>query len=100
MELVEYEKIKYIKKPLAEISGEIAGALFNPEGFKEYKRAKEREEKESKTKKKKTPISMGSKGGTAASTVTVKNGTVIDSTTGKPLMSLDALQKYLSNINL
>lgn len=96
MELVEYEGIKYVKKPLAELSGEIAGGLFNPEGLKEYRKAKEHEEKSSK----KSSVKMGSNGGAAYSTVTVKNGKVVDSTTGEALMELNDLQKYLASINL
>ena len=93
MSMVEYEDITNVRKPLAELSGEIAGGFFNPEGLKKYLEEKERmKDIMSNT----ASVKTGSGGGSAVSNTTIRGGKIVDTRTGEEVMSLDALEKYLS----
>lgn len=85
----------YEKLPLAELSGEIAGGLFNPEGLKEYLRAKKmKEQLESGG----TPMVSDSKGGMAYSTTKLDSkGNIVDEE-GNIIMSVEELEKFLNSL--
>ena len=93
MNTVEYEDISNVRKPLAELSGEIAGGFFNPEGLKKYYEEKERQKD---IENGRASVKRSSSGGSAVANTTIKGDMIVDTATGEPIMSLDALQKHLS----
>lgn len=97
MTMTEYEDIKSVRRPLAELSGEIAGGFWNPEGLKKYYEEKERQMDVSSGK---ASVTRTSKGGSAVANTTIKNGMIVDTRTGEPVMSLEALDNYLAGKNL
>lgn len=98
MLLVEYEDLISVKRPLAELSGEIAGGFFNPEGLKKYYDAK-KQEMESRSKKKKgesdSLFQTGSGGGTVVSNTTFFEGNIVDKDTLEPVISMEELANFL-----
>lgn len=92
MLMVETEDLVYVKKPLAELSGEIAGGFFNPEGLKEYYKAKQLAMESSGNK---AVFSEGSGGGVAIANTTLRNGKVVDIKTGQEVMSFEEIAKFL-----
>jgi hypothetical protein len=91
MVMVETENLLYIKKPLAELTGEITGGLINPDGLKEYFKEKNKR-KDYGTK---GVFSQGSSGGMAISNTTLRNGKIVDINTGQEVLSLEQLNKFL-----
>lgn len=91
MTMVEYEDLLNVKKPLAELSGEIAGGFFNPEGLKKYYEEKQRT---LMVKDKKGVLKTGSGGGTAVSNVRFKDGKIVDDK-GQEVMRMEELAKFL-----
>ena len=78
--------------PLAELSGEIAGGLFNPQGLKEYSRAKEAQKK---LREGKSSHDVSSDGGFVVSNNTIKGDKIVNSATGEEIMKIADLEKII-----
>jgi hypothetical protein len=83
------------KLPLAELTGELAGGLANPDAFKEYRAGKKRSEDMKASGK---TIHMGKEGGIAQSNTTIRNGQVVDETTGEVIMTDKDLEDMLNSM--
>jgi hypothetical protein len=77
---------------LAELSGEIAGGLFNPDGLKEYTRAKEARKK---LREGKSSHEVSSDGGYVVSNNTIQGDRIINSSTGEEIMTISDLEKII-----
>lgn len=87
-----HDKIKNVDLPLAELSGEIAGGLFNPTGLKEYSRAKEAHKR---LREGKSSHEVSSDGGYVVSNNTIQGDKIVDSSTGKEIMKIEDLEKII-----
>ncbi|MEO0075042.1 MAG: hypothetical protein ABIK31_02905 [candidate division WOR-3 bacterium] len=92
--LLKYEELVNEKMPLAELSGEIAGGLFNPEGLREYLRMKKMHEA---VKKRGEAFVADSSGGMAVSTSSLdEKGNIVDDK-GNVIFSAEELSKLLNS---
>lgn len=92
MVMVEHDELINVRKPLAELSGEIAGGFFNPEGLNKYYEEKQRE---LMVKDKKSVFKTGSGGGVAISNTVLRNGKIADKATGQEVISIEEISKFL-----
>jgi hypothetical protein len=78
---------------LAELSGEIAGGLMNPEGLKEY--LKQKKIKEALDKGESLHDVSGKEGYAAANTI-IQDDKIVNEQTGEVIMDMNELQNLLS----
>lgn len=89
-----HDKFTHLDLPLAELSGEIAGGLFNPQGLKEYSRAKEAAKR---LKEGKDTHEVSSDGGFVVSSNTVQGDAIVNAE-GKEVMKLTDLEKIIKGL--
>jgi hypothetical protein len=94
MLMVEYEELTNVRRPLAELTGEIAGGLFNPDGLKQYHKMKESLKISKGKNGKKGVLQIGSNGGMAISNTKLDNGRIVDEM-GNEVISMENLMKFL-----
>lgn len=92
MSMVEMDELTQVRKPLAELSGEIAGGFFNPEGLKYYYEEKNRAAMDTN---KTGVLKQGSSGGVAIANTEFKDGKIVDKRTKQEVVSMEELTKFL-----
>lgn len=90
-----HDKLVNFDMPLAELSGEIAGGLQNPQGLKEYTRAKEAAKR---LKDGQASHDVSSDGGFVVTNNTIKGDKIVNSATGEEVMSLKDLEGILKGL--
>lgn len=83
-------------KPLAELSGEIAGGFWNPEGLKKYYEQKQAIQASESGK---TRFEESKDGGTAVANTVFQNGKIVDKDTGQEIMDVGRLDELLDRLN-
>lgn len=93
--MVDADLIKNEKLPLAELIGELAGGLANPDALKEYKANKKRNEDMKNSGK---AVHMGKDGGIAQANTTIRNGQIVNEETGEVVMTDKDLEDMLNSM--
>lgn len=91
--MITQEKVNNIYTPLAELAGELSGALANPEAFQSYAKSKRTQDA---IEKGEALHEIGDKGGMAVANTTFKDGKIVNSATGEELMTTEMLEELIN----